>query len=144
MLNITYPDRKANIWERKNTKVTDVIEQARRRKWTRAGHDNSIRDNRRTSPVTTWKPYEMKILRGRPARWLRRIRQVLEGTIWQRREQDRYMWKQHADTFAQPLDTIICMACYILCQMVPFQYSSSSFPPYRRSSCRSYPSVRFL
>ena len=45
MLNITYWDRKTNIWGREKTKVTDVIEQARRRKWTWAGHVNSIQDN---------------------------------------------------------------------------------------------------
>ncbi|KAK2163827.1 hypothetical protein NP493_1448g00020 [Ridgeia piscesae] len=34
MLNITYRERKTNIWVREKTKVTDVIEQVRRRKWT--------------------------------------------------------------------------------------------------------------
>ena len=38
MLNITYWDRKANIWVREKTKVTDAIEQVRRQKWTWAGH----------------------------------------------------------------------------------------------------------
>ena len=33
MLNITYRDRKTNIWGRKKTKVTDVIKQVKRRKW---------------------------------------------------------------------------------------------------------------
>ena len=37
MLNITYRDRKANIWVRENTKVTYVIGQVRRLKWTWAG-----------------------------------------------------------------------------------------------------------
>ena len=46
MLNITYRDRKANIWVREKTKVTDVIEQVRRRKWTWAGHVSRILDNR--------------------------------------------------------------------------------------------------
>ena len=32
MLNITYRDRKTNIWVREKTKVTEVIEQFRR--WT--------------------------------------------------------------------------------------------------------------
>ena len=34
MLNITFRDRKTNIWVTEKTKVTDVIEQVRRRKWT--------------------------------------------------------------------------------------------------------------
>ena len=33
MLNITYQNRKTNIWVREKTKVTDVIEQVRRWKW---------------------------------------------------------------------------------------------------------------
>ena len=45
MLNITYRDRKTNIWVREKTKVTDVIEQVRRRNWTWAGHVSRIRDN---------------------------------------------------------------------------------------------------
>ena len=32
VLNITYRDTKTNIWVREKTKVTDVIEQVRRRK----------------------------------------------------------------------------------------------------------------
>ena len=49
MLNIIYRDnrdRKTNMWVREKTKVTDVIEQVRRRKWTWAGHVSRIRDNR--------------------------------------------------------------------------------------------------
>ena len=67
MLNITYRKRKTNIWVREKTKVTDVIEQVRRRKWTWV-HVSRIRDNRWTLRITTWKPYERKIPRGRPAR----------------------------------------------------------------------------
>ena len=43
MLNITYLGRKTNICVREKTKVTDVIEQVRRRKWTWAGHIRSAR-----------------------------------------------------------------------------------------------------
>ncbi|KAK2175674.1 hypothetical protein NP493_715g01010 [Ridgeia piscesae] len=60
MLNITYQDIKSNIWVREKTKVTDVIEQVRRRKWTWAGHVSRIGDNRWTLNITTWKPYERK------------------------------------------------------------------------------------
>ena len=34
MLNITYWDRKTNIWVREKTKVTAVIEKVKRQKWT--------------------------------------------------------------------------------------------------------------
>ena len=47
-LNVTYRSRKTNIWVREQTKVIDVIEQVRRRKWTWAGHVSRIRDNRWT------------------------------------------------------------------------------------------------
>ena len=67
-LNVTYRDRKANIWVREKRKVTDVIEQVRRRKWTWAGHVSRKRDNRWALRITTWKPYEKKIPIGRPAR----------------------------------------------------------------------------
>ena len=45
MLNITYRDRKTDIWVREKTKVTSVIEQIRRRK---AGYE--ITDGHCISP----------------------------------------------------------------------------------------------
>ena len=68
MLNITYRDNKINTWVREKTKVTDGIEQVRRRKWTWGGHVNIIRDNRWTLRITTWKPYERKMPIEKPAR----------------------------------------------------------------------------
>ena len=44
-LIFTYRNRKTNIWVREITKVTDVIEQVKRWKWTWAGHVSRIRDN---------------------------------------------------------------------------------------------------
>ena len=107
-LNITYRDRKINIWVREKTKVTDVTEQVGRRKWTWAGHVNRIRDNRWTLCITTtWKHYERKIPRDRPARWWRdKLDDYWKGIIWQRIAQDMQMWKQHAKAFAQPQDTM--------------------------------------
>ena len=65
MLNITYRDRNTNI--REKAMVTDVTEQVRRRKWTWIGHVSRIQNNPWTLRVT-WKTYERKIHRGRPAR----------------------------------------------------------------------------
>ena len=79
MLNITYRDRKRNIWVREKTKVTDRIEPVRKREWTWAGRVSRIRDDRWTLCITSWKPYERKRPRGRPARRWRRTRQLLEG-----------------------------------------------------------------
>ena len=92
---------------KRKTKVTDVIEQVRRWKWTWAWQVSRFRDNRWTLLITTWKPYERKRPRGRPARrWRDKLDDYWKGTIWQRIAQDRQIWKQHAETFAQPRDTI--------------------------------------
>ena len=92
MLNITYRDRKINIWEREKSKVTYVIEQVIRRKWTWTGHVCRIRDNRWTLRITTWKSYKRKRPRRRPARrWRKEQGDYWKGTIWQRIAQDRHM-----------------------------------------------------
>ena len=45
--------------------------------------------------------------RGRPARsWRDELDDYWNGTIWQRIAQDRQMWKQHAEAFAQLWDTM--------------------------------------
>ena len=83
-------------------KDKDVIEQVRRWKWTWAWHVSRIRDNQWTLRITIWKPYKRKRPRGRPARcWRDKLDDYWKGTIWQRIVQDRQMWKQHAEAFAQ-------------------------------------------
>jgi len=90
MLNITY--REKNIWVREKTKVTDVIEHVRRQKWTRERHVSRKQDNRWKPCITTWKPYERKRPRGRPARrWRDELDDYWKGAIWQRIVQDRQM-----------------------------------------------------
>ena len=99
-------NRKTNIWIIEPTKVTDVIEQVRRPKWSWAGYVSRIRDNRWASRIMTWKPYEGKRSRGRSARrWRDELDDYWKGTIWQRIAQDRHTWKQHTEAFAQPRDT---------------------------------------
>ncbi|KAK2184814.1 hypothetical protein NP493_252g05078 [Ridgeia piscesae] len=71
------------------------------------GHVSRIRDNRWTLRITTWKPHERKRPRGRPARrWRDELDDYWKSTIWQRIAQDRQMWMQHAEAFAQPRDTM--------------------------------------
>ena len=79
MLNITYRDRKTNIWVREKTKFTDVIELVKRRKWTWAGHVSRIRDNRWTLRIITWKPYERKRQRKAGEKLERRTRRLLQS-----------------------------------------------------------------
>ena len=40
----------------------------RKMKWSWAGHINRLKDDRCTSRVTTWRPYDKKIRHGRPAK----------------------------------------------------------------------------
>ena len=58
MLNITYKDRRTNIWVRERTKLIDIIYTVRKMKWSWAGHINRLKDDRWTSRVTTWRPYD--------------------------------------------------------------------------------------
>ena len=107
MLNITYRDRKTNIWKREKTKVTNVNGQVRKRKWTWAGYVSMIRDNQWTLRITTWKPYERKRLRERPARrWRDELDDYWKGISWQRLALDRQVWKEQAEAFAQTRDSM--------------------------------------
>ena len=46
MLNITYKDRRTNIWvrDRERTKLIDIIYTVRKMKWFCAGHINRLKD----------------------------------------------------------------------------------------------------
>ncbi len=92
------PEQK-KIRVREKTKITDVNEQVRRSKWTWAGHVNRIRDDWKLR-IATWKPHEKK------RRWRNELDDYWKGTIWQRIALHRQMWKQHAEPFAQPRDTL--------------------------------------
>ena len=79
MLNITYKDRKTNIWVRERTKVVDIMYTVRQMKWSWAGHINRLKDNRWTSRVTTWRPYDKeKTTRDTSQAAERRPGQILE------------------------------------------------------------------
>ena len=71
---------------------------------TSAGHEIT---NGHCVSLTTWKPYERKRPRGSLARrWRDELDDYWKGTIWQRIAQDRQMWKQHAEAFTQPQDSM--------------------------------------
>ena len=106
MLNITYKDRRTNIWVRERTQLIDIIYTVRKMKWSWARHINRLKDDRWTSRVTTWRPYDKKRRLGRPAkRWRDDLDKYWSDTIWQRTAQDRVIWRRHAEAFAQPRDT---------------------------------------
>ena len=51
MLNITYKDRRANIWVRERTKVIDIISNVRKMKWSWTEHISKTTDAPRASPL---------------------------------------------------------------------------------------------
>ena len=88
MLNITYKDRKTNILVRKQTNVIDIISNVIK-KWSWTGHINHLKDDRWTSRVTTWRPYDKKRRKGRPVkRWRDDLDKYWSNTIWQRTARD--------------------------------------------------------
>ena len=106
MLNITYKDIKTNIWVRERTQLIDIINTVRKMKWSWAGHINRLKDDRWTSRVTAWRPYDKKRRQVRLAkRWRDDLDKYWSDTIWQRTAQDRVIWRRHAESFAQPRDT---------------------------------------
>ena len=106
MLNITYKDRKTNIWVRERTKVIDIINTMRKRKWSWAGHINCLKDNRWTSRVTTWRPYDKKRRQGRPVkRWRDDLDKYWSDTVWELGQHKTVIWRRHAEAFAQPWAT---------------------------------------
>ena len=106
MLKITYIDRNTNIWVRERTQVIYIINTVSKIKWSWAGHINRLKDDRWTSRVTTWRPYDKKRRQGRPAkRWRDDLYKYWSDTIWQRKAQYRVIWRWHAEAFAQTRDT---------------------------------------
>ena len=115
MGDFTAPIRETNVpygngQTKTKTKVTDMNEHVRKRKWSWTGHVSRIRDNRWTLPITTWKTYERKTHRGIAARrWRDELDEYWKGTIWLRIALDRQMWKPHAEAFGQYGCTMMMM-----------------------------------
>ena len=124
MLNIAYTDGKTNIWVMERTKVIDTFTNMRQMKWSWAGHNNRLKDDRWTSLVTTLRPCNKKKRQGRPAnRWRDDLDKYWSDTIWERSAQDRLTWRRHVEAFAQPRDTT---AVIMMVMMEPILYSGAS------------------
>ena len=84
------PEQKNKHLGLRKTKITDEIEQVRRRKWTWAGYE--ITDGHCASPP------------GNPTKGadLQEDRRE-KGTVFQMIAQDRQLWKQHAEVVKLPL-----------------------------------------
>ena len=74
--------------------------------WSCAVHINLLKDDRWTSHVTTWRPYDEKRRQGRPAKWWRDDLEKYFNSdlIGHRAAQDRLTWRRHTQAFAQPRD----------------------------------------
>ena len=89
MLNITYKDRRTNIWVRERTNLIDIIYTVRKIKWSWAGHINRLKDDLARHRLETIILYDKKIRQGRPAkRWRHDLDKYWSDTIWQRTAQD--------------------------------------------------------
>ena len=105
MLNITYKDRRTSILVREWTKVIYIISNVRTMKWSWTEHTVRLKDDRCTSSVNTWRPYDNKRRQGRPAkRWRDDLDKYWRYTIWQRTSQYRLTWRRRAEAFNQPRD----------------------------------------
>ena len=68
---------------------SEIIYTVRKMKWSWAGHINRLKDDRWTSRVTAWRPYDKKRRQGRPTkRWGDDLDKYWSYTIWQRTAQD--------------------------------------------------------
>ena len=92
MIGITLKDRKTNEWIRNKTKVQDILEIVKRRKWTWAGHVSRMTDNRWTARLTDWRPMDGKRSRGRPLkRWRDELDHYWNSVTWKRKAGDRQL-----------------------------------------------------
>ena len=100
MLGITWKDKKSCEWIRGQTKVKDIVEAIKERKWTWAGHVARFSDNRWTKRLTEWEPRGRgKRPRGRPkTRWRDEIVKGA-GIAWGRLAQDRGSWRDLGKAF---------------------------------------------
>ena len=97
-----YKDRKTNIWVREKTTFIDTISNVTKMKRFWVGNINRIEDDRWSSRVTIWRPYDKTKRQGRPAnRWRDDLDKYWRDTIWQRTVQDRLTWRRHVEAFGQ-------------------------------------------
>ena len=94
LCKISRRDHVPNEEIRRRTEVKDVIRTAydSKRRW--AGHVARLSDDRWTSRITTWTPYDQKRPLGRPkTRWADPMTKKY-GETWMRRAKDRSEWHE--------------------------------------------------
>ncbi len=100
ILNITLLDKKTIKWIREQTKLHDIIQAIKKKKWTWAGHISRLKDNRWTSTITEWTPRNVKRSQGKPRkRWRDDIDKYMGTVNWRQSAQNRQDWRRHAEAY---------------------------------------------
>jgi len=81
ILNVTYKDRETNKWMRDRTKVKDIMEIIKNRRWTGAGHISRRTDNRWSAAMTVWTPMDGKRNRRQRKSWRDEYGQIPIGQM---------------------------------------------------------------
>ena len=101
MIGVTKRDKVRNQDLRKKTKVRDIVQEIKSKKWRWAGHLARRKDDRWTYKLTIWTPRANTRRRGRQSRrWIDDIREYGSVT-WKRTAQDRSRWKNDEEAFLQ-------------------------------------------
>lgn len=98
-LGLRLKDKVNHAEIRQQTKARDVIRYTLKQKWRWAGHIQRTQDERWSSTVTNWYPFNKKRKRGRPhKRWSDDIAKIA-GRTWTRLARDRHEWHSKEEAF---------------------------------------------
>ena len=99
LIGVTRRDRVRNQDLRNKTRVKDILQEIKSKKWRWAGHLARRKDDRWTHKLTDWTPRAHTRSRGRQCkRWIDEIREY-GGITWTRTAQDRAKWKIDEEAF---------------------------------------------
>ena len=105
MLGVRLRDKKKASEIREQTKVEDIIQSIKKKKWQWVGHVYRRQDNRWTKKVTDW-DINKKRPKGRPpTRWRDEIDKFEKSGVrnwkqtWEHKTQDRNDWKKLGEAY---------------------------------------------
>ena len=100
MVGVSLRDHKTSEWIREKTRITDILDHIRRKKWRWAGHVARMTDSRWTEVVTFWTPYGQRRRRGRQRiRWRDDLDRYL--SLWHRTAWDRGVWRSEEEAYVR-------------------------------------------
>jgi hypothetical protein len=107
MVGVTLRNRKTNEWLRGATKVTDIVESYRKRKWNWGQRIAKMDEERWTRRVVEWQPRMGHRGRGRPVRRWRDDFKNIAGTNWFRvARNDEASWQGFGDAFVRKAEIV--------------------------------------